>query len=87
MGRRSKQTIGSTDERAHRERLKGNAMPLSIQHSTTYTFSDQVAYGLQQLRILPKSRRGQSVLTWESEIIGASRQLEFEEEKRKGGWV
>ena len=62
-------------------------MRLSIQHSTTYTFSDQVAYGLQQLRILPKNRRGQSVLTWESEITGASRQLEFDDQHMNRVWL
>jgi transglutaminase-like putative cysteine protease len=39
-------------------------MRLMIRHITTYSYTNPVAYGLQQLRLTPKSRLGQSVLTW-----------------------
>lgn len=45
-------------------------MQLAIRHNTTYRFDTPVAYGLQQLRLTPKSRPGQTVLDWKMEIDG-----------------
>lgn len=55
-------------------------MRLKIQHRTHYTYTQPVNYGLQQLRLTPKSRNGQSVLTWETRIDGGERQLEFDDQ-------
>ncbi|PRY25382.1 transglutaminase-like putative cysteine protease [Aliiruegeria haliotis] len=55
-------------------------MRLKIQHRTTYTYSEPVAYGLQQLRLTPKSRHGQSVLTWQTQVEGGKIELEFDDQ-------
>ncbi|MEO1677919.1 MAG: transglutaminase family protein [Pseudomonadota bacterium] len=55
-------------------------MRLSIQHETRYTYDTPVAFGLQQLRLTPKSRHGQSVLTWQTAIDGGVRQALYEDQ-------
>lgn len=45
-------------------------MILAITHNTTYRFDAPVTYGLQQLRLTPKSRPGQNVLDWKMDIEG-----------------
>lgn len=52
-------------------------MELAITHSTTYRFDAPVTYGLQQLRLTPKSRQGQTVLDWKMEIDGGKLESEF----------
>ncbi|KPQ15714.1 MAG: transglutaminase-like protein [Rhodobacteraceae bacterium HLUCCO18] len=52
-------------------------MHLKILHTTTYHFDQPVAYGLQQLRLIPKSRAGQVVRRWHMEIDGGRMQTEF----------
>ena len=55
-------------------------MRLSIHHTTTYSYDAPVSYGLQQLRLVPKSRIGQSVLTWQTKISGGRKELEFDDQ-------
>ncbi|MEM9247820.1 MAG: transglutaminase family protein [Pseudomonadota bacterium] len=55
-------------------------MRLSIRHVTTYTYTAPVAFGLQQLRLTPKSRLGQSVLTWSTRIEGGVRELDYDDQ-------
>jgi transglutaminase-like putative cysteine protease len=52
-------------------------MRLKILHTTTYHFDHPVSYGLQQLRLVPKSRTGQAVLHWKMEIEGGRMETEF----------
>lgn len=52
-------------------------MELAISHSTTYRFDAPVTYGLQQLRLTPKSRQGQTVLDWRMDIEGGKLESEF----------
>jgi transglutaminase-like putative cysteine protease len=52
-------------------------MRLRILHTTTYHFDRPVPYGLQQLRLVPKSRRGQSVLHWKMEVEGGQIETEY----------
>jgi transglutaminase-like putative cysteine protease len=52
-------------------------MELAISHSTTYRFDEPVTYGLQQLRLTPKSRQGQTVLDWRMDIEGGKLETEF----------
>ncbi|MGP1355588.1 transglutaminase family protein [Roseicyclus sp.] len=52
-------------------------MRLRILHTTTYHFDQPVPYGLQQLRLIPKSRTGQAVVSWDMQIEGGTRQTEF----------
>ncbi|MEM7719466.1 MAG: transglutaminase family protein [Pseudomonadota bacterium] len=54
-------------------------MELGITHSTTYRFDSPVAYGLQQLRLTPKSRKGQTVLSWNMEVEGGRVESEFQD--------
>ena len=52
-------------------------MRLKILHTTTYTFDRPVSYGLQQLRLIPKSRTGQTVLHWAMTIDGGTAETEY----------
>ncbi|MEL7254215.1 MAG: transglutaminase family protein [Pseudomonadota bacterium] len=54
-------------------------MILTISHTTRYAFDAPVPYGLQQLRQTPKSFRAQSVLSWETRLTGARKELEFDD--------
>lgn len=52
-------------------------MRLKIVHTTTYDFEQPVPYGLQQLRLIPKSRAGQVVRSWDMRVDGGQTQTEF----------
>lgn len=52
-------------------------MQLSISHHTTYNFDTAPNYGLQQLRLTPKTRAGQSVITWNISVEGGQIEAEF----------
>ena len=54
-------------------------MRLSISHRTTYAYDGPVAFGMQQLRLTPKSTGGQRVIDWSTRIGGGSRELTFED--------
>jgi transglutaminase-like putative cysteine protease len=54
-------------------------MRLNILHTTTYSYDRPVAFGLQQLRLTPKSRIGQSVLTWRTVVEGGTRELDYDD--------
>lgn len=55
-------------------------MHLSISHTTRYSYDQTVAYGLQEVRLAPKSRPEQNVLHWKTEIEGGKIELEFEDQ-------
>ncbi|MCB1366853.1 MAG: transglutaminase family protein [Rhodobacteraceae bacterium] len=55
-------------------------MRLSIIHVTTYSYDQPVHYALQQLRLVPRSGHGQTVLSWRSTITGGAKQVEFEDQ-------
>lgn len=52
---------------------------LHIRHVTTYHYDAPVKYGLQQLRLTPKSRPGQEVLSWATKVEGGAVQVEFDD--------
>lgn len=52
---------------------------LQIRHSTTYRWTAPVWYALQQLRLTPKSRAGQTVLDWSTEVEGGQVELTFDD--------
>lgn len=54
-------------------------MRLRITHVTAYDYDQPVHYGLQRLRLTPKSGNGQAVIDWRSDIEGGERQLEFDD--------
>jgi transglutaminase-like putative cysteine protease len=53
---------------------------LSVTHTTRYSFSDPVAYGMQRLRLKPKATHGQQVIDWTMELDGAIAELEYEDQ-------
>ena len=55
-------------------------MRLKIEHQTTYSYDTPVPYGLQQLRLHPKSRDGQEVLFWTIDVAGGTREVSYEDE-------
>jgi len=52
-------------------------MRLKIEHNSTYQFDQPMQYGLQQLRLTPKSRVGQSVVDWTMDIDGGQIETTF----------
>lgn len=55
-------------------------MRLKINHQTSYRYDEPVNYALQQLRLTPKSRAGQTVFNWETTIKGGQLELEFDDQ-------
>lgn len=55
-------------------------MLLKISHRTTYRYAAPVPYALQQLRLRPKSRHGQTVHSWQVEVEGGQIETSFEDE-------
>ena len=55
-------------------------MRLRIRHVTTYSYKSPVSYGLQQVRMTPKSAKGQEILSWTIELEGGRREVQFEDE-------
>ena len=53
------------------------AMILKINHKTSYHYDAPVDYGLQQVRLTPKSREGQKILSWNIGIEGGRKELSF----------
>lgn len=52
-------------------------MRLKILHTTTYHFEQPVFYGLQQLRLIPRTGPGQRVLDWQMQLEGGRAETEF----------
>ncbi|MCH2094116.1 MAG: transglutaminase family protein [Rhodobacteraceae bacterium] len=57
-------------------------MLLRISHVTKYNYDQPVDYGLQQVRLTPKSTRAQTVLQWSTTVDGGKRELGFEDHNR-----
>jgi len=55
-------------------------MRLKISHVTSYSYEHPVPYALQQLRLRPKSRPEQNVISWDVDVEGGTRQVSFEDE-------
>lgn len=52
-------------------------MLLKISHTTHYTFDAPIPYGLQRLRVTPKSRAGQRVISWQTDVTGGKIELSY----------
>jgi len=52
-------------------------MRLHINHNTSYQYDAPVDYGLQQLRLTPKNRNGQKVVSWNINIEGGKKELSY----------
>ena len=55
-------------------------MHLKISHTTSYHYDTPVPYALQQLRLRPKSRPEQNVVSWDVRVDGGRREVSFEDE-------
>lgn len=55
-------------------------MKLKIQHETRYNYSEPVSYLLQQLRLTPKKDENQTVISWETNIIGGIKEVGFSDQ-------
>lgn len=55
-------------------------MHLRVHHRTSYRYEKPLSYGLQELRLTPKSRPGQTVLGWETRIEGGSQEAAFDDQ-------
>ncbi len=55
-------------------------MRLTISHRTSYHYDAPVGYALQQLRLRPKDRPGQTVKNWNTTITCGAQELEFDDE-------
>lgn len=54
-------------------------MRLNITHTTTYRYDTPLQFGLQELRLTPKSRAGQTVLRWNINVDGGAVQCRFDD--------
>ncbi|QKV19314.1 transglutaminase family protein [Oricola thermophila] len=54
-------------------------MRLTIAHTTQYRYDHPVQYALQQLRLTPKSRAGQAVVSWDIHVDGGREELEYDD--------
>ncbi len=54
-------------------------MRLKIAHSTNYTYEAEVNYGLQKLRLTPRSQYGQKVVSWTTTIEGGKHEVEYQD--------
>lgn len=57
-------------------------MKLHIKHETRYDFDAPVPYGLQQLRMTPKSFRNQKIISWHTKVVNGRKELSFEDYHR-----
>ena len=55
-------------------------MKLKITHQTDYHYDAPIPYGLQQLRLTPKSSHGQKVLDWTTTITGGKREVSYQDQ-------
>ncbi|MFT6424330.1 MAG: transglutaminase-like putative cysteine protease [Celeribacter sp.] len=52
-------------------------MKLKIRHTTRYAFGSPVTYGLQQVRLTPKTSPFQHILNWETTVIGGAKEVSY----------
>lgn len=57
-------------------------MQLNIRHTTTYRFDAPVDYGLQQLRLTPKTSHGQSIDRWSMQVTGGTVETTFTDQNQ-----
>lgn len=55
-------------------------MLLHINHVSHYHYDAPVQYALQQLRLTPKQRPGQNVVSWSVDVQGGKKELSFEDQ-------
>jgi len=55
-------------------------MRINIEHATTYDYETPIKNGLQELRLTPKSRAGQTVLRWNIAVEGGTIEARFDDQ-------
>ncbi len=55
-------------------------MRLKISHQTDYVYDQPVPYGLQELRMTPRTGPGQTILSWDLSIEGGQIEAEFDDQ-------
>lgn len=55
-------------------------MRLTIAHTSTYRYDAPLQFGLQELRMTPKSRAGQTVMRWNFKLDGGTVQCRFDDQ-------
>lgn len=55
-------------------------MRLTISHTTRYRYDRPAQHALQQVRLTPKSRAGQTIIGWQTEITGGTKQLAYDDQ-------
>lgn len=55
-------------------------MRLAIRHTTRYRFQQPVRYGLQRLRLTPKTTQGQEIVDWTMTFDGAHQELSYDDQ-------
>ncbi len=55
-------------------------MRMKVKHVTSYHYEEPVSYALQQLRLTPKTRPGQKVISWTTSVEGGTLQVAFDDE-------
>lgn len=62
-------------------------MQLNISHTTRYTYESPVSYGLQELRLSPKSGPGQQVVRWDITVEGGTKEACFTDQHDNTVWL
>lgn len=52
-------------------------MQLHINHESTYHYDEPMPFGLQQIRLTPRTQTGQNVREWHTSVEGAHKEVEF----------
>jgi transglutaminase-like putative cysteine protease len=55
-------------------------MRLKVHHRTSYHYEKPLSYGLQELRLTPKSRPGQEILNWTTHVEGGVTEATFDDQ-------
>lgn len=53
---------------------------LTLSHDTEYVYEEPISYGLQQLRLTPKTLGGQTIKSWAVDVEGGTKELEFDDQ-------
>ncbi|MGI9356671.1 MAG: transglutaminase family protein [Rhizobiaceae bacterium] len=62
-------------------------MRLRISHRTVYRYDNPVVCGLQEIRLVPKSRAGQAIVDWSIKLQGVTKEAEFEDQHNNVVWL
>ncbi len=62
-------------------------MRLKVSHRTSYKYERPLSYGLQELRLTPKSRANQTVIDWSITVDGGKCEVEFDDQHMNHVWL